>query len=353
MGPVAGCKASLLTSTGQSHTGILLHGGGIDTGRCGSHIGGMRYLITGGTGAFGRAYVGHLLGRADVERVVVYSRDEAKQARLLAEVRDPRLRTVVGDVRDQRRLEYALAGVHRVVHAAALKRVEVCELAPTEAEAVNVGGTRAVVEACLATGVAQRVLLSTDKACQPNTAYGATKLMAERVVWWANVIGGPRGQRFSATRYGNVWGSTGSLVPILRQRRAEGKPFVVRGEGVTRFWMRMAEAVDLVDRAFHVQRGGEVVVPKLRAATLDVVAASVDPAWPVEREPLGPMEKQHEALLSPDEQRHTRDMGWGYVVEPHATPWRSLEWPARGFLVAGSYTSDAVERIPIEELRTW
>lgn len=271
------------------------------------------FLITGGTGYFGQGMVRRLLEMPDegVYRICVYSRDEAKQAIMRATLQDPdeRIRWFVGDVRDQARLRRAMEGVDTVIHAAALKRVEVGEYNPGEMIKTNVIGTMNVIEAATDAGVKKVVALSTDKACHPVNAYGASKLLLEKQVLAANNTRGAHGPRFAVTRYGNVAGSTGSVINNWRSaKRTPGATVVVTNTDATRFWMTLREAVDLVLKTSEHMHGGELVVPDLPAYRLaDLMAAMniypAEGAWttarahyPVKIVGLSPGEKLHERM---------------------------------------------------------
>jgi UDP-N-acetylglucosamine 4,6-dehydratase len=306
-------------------------------------------LVTGGTGAFGRAFVAHAL-TAGARRVAIYSRSESKQAELHAAIADPRLRCFIGDVRDLARLEDAMRGVSIVVHAAALKRVDTCEADPVEAVKTNVYGTECVARAAMRAGVARAVLLSTDKAVEPSTTYGATKLAAERLWNGMNVYSAGTPTRFAVTRYGNVLGSTGSVLPIWRAQIARGAPITITHPGCTRFWMSMASAIDVVRFALAHMRGGEVYVPLLRAARLDALAAVVAPGHPMTIVGLGQGEKPDETLISEHESLSATKAGdlagtpiMVLAPSPHRGP--------RFVLSADKYGSATAQRFTADELR--
>jgi len=269
-------------------------------------------LITGGTGYFGRGLVCHLLTIPVHERICIYSRDEAKQAAMRAQIADPhdRLRWFVGDVRDLPRLKHAMAGVDLVIHAAALKRVEVGEYNPGEMVKTNVLGTMNVIEAATDAPLGNRfprkvVALSTDKACHPVNAYGASKLMMEKLILGANNTRGQNGPIFAVTRYGNVAGSTGSVIQNWKQAARTGQRLQLTNPKATRFWMTLQEAIDLVMRTAWELKGGDFVTPTLPAYQLgDLSLAMLN--W-LELEGvvteleiaghLGKAEKLHERML--------------------------------------------------------
>ena len=304
------------------------------------------WLITGGAGSFGQAFVRYLLSDPATARVVILSRDEAKHAAMGAELNDPRLRFFVGTVCDSERLELAMRGIDHVVHAAAMKRVETCEDNPEEAYQVNITGTSKVARACMHAGVKRAVFLSTDKAAVPNTHYGATKMAAERLWCRWNVYTAGKDTRYAATRYGNVLGSRGSVLPLFHAQALNGGPLTVTDPAMTRFWMTMDQAVALVALAFREMRGGEVFVPKIGGCTMADFAAELFPGVPVKSVGIRPGEKMHETLVGEDEIRTTYDHGTHYTIEPHRT-WEDA-MPARGMKVGARfrYRSDTQRILP-------
>ena len=233
-------------------------------------------LITGGTGSFGKAFARRLLDQKLCDRVCIYSRGEHAQAQLREDMgNDTRLRWFIGDVRDRDRLKRAMTGVDVVVHAAALKRIEVGHSNPVEMVKTNVDGTINVIEAAQDAGVKRALLLSSDKAFQPCSAYGISKAMAECLFLAANNTVAADGPRFAATRYGNVWNSNGSVVPKWLDMIRRGATSVpVSDPECTRFYMTLDEAVDLVLDTLVTMRGGELAIPDLPAYRLgDLVEA--------------------------------------------------------------------------------
>lgn len=227
-------------------------------------------LITGGTGSFGTAFAKRLLEGGDYGRICIYSRGEHRQAEMAKELDDPRIRFFIGDVRDRWRLARACDGVDVVVHAAALKRIEVGFYNPVEMVRTNIEGAINVVEAARDAKVPKVVMLSTDKAFQPVSPYGQSKALAERIV----LAAGGR-TRFAVTRYGNVWASAGSVFPVWRAMLAGGcRVLPITDPDCTRFFMHMREAVDFVLRTIDTMKGGELNIPDLPAYRLgDLVTA--------------------------------------------------------------------------------
>jgi UDP-N-acetylglucosamine 4,6-dehydratase len=301
-------------------------------------------LVTGGTGSFGKAFVRRALADG-AGRVVVYSRGELLQAQMREEYADPRLRFFIGDVRDRRRLDLAMAGVDYCIHAAALKRIEVCEENPLEAKRTNVDGTENVALSAIGMGVHKAVLLSTDKAPVPHTTYGATKMLAERLWLQSNVYAAGTGTILTATRYGNVLASRGSVLHTWRSQAAAGQPLTVTSSGMSRYWMTLDQAVDLVLLALLLGRGGEVFVPKIPSAPLLTLVEAVAPGASITETGLRGAERMHETLISADEAANCYDCGDHYMIWPEYRSWGAEPEPLYPKVPDGwSYRSDTNER---------
>lgn len=260
------------------------------------------WLITGATGFFGRGLICDLLTSTGASRICIFSRDEAKQAAMRASIADPhgRLRWFVGDVRDERRLRRAMQDIQVVIHAAALKRVEVGESNPDEMVKTNVLGTMNVLSAAFDAGVQKVVALSTDKACAPLNAYGASKLLMEKLVLGANNSRGATGPMCAVTRYGNVANSTGSVIPTWRCLIEQGSKTVpVTDPACTRFWMTLQEAIDLVLWTVDNMQGGELVVPILPAFAIGTLAQAMGAEMDIKG--ITPGEKDDEVMVAPYE----------------------------------------------------
>jgi len=273
----------------------------------------MDILVTGGTGSFGQAFVRHLLGGQEYRRIIIYSRSEYLQWQMRQTFKDDRLRFFLGDVRDRDRLQLAMAGVSHVVHAAALKQVDAMEYNPTEAVATNIHGTANVIWAANACGVEKCLALSTDKAVSPANLYGATKATVERFMVAANVYDACR---FACTRYGNVWGSRGSVVEYFRRVAMTQDPVKITDPDMTRFLMSLGQAVLFVQSSLAALIGGEVFVPKLPSVSLRDLADALVPSRIHEVIGIRPGEKMHESMVSVDEGRRTADNGSEYVIHP-------------------------------------
>ncbi len=265
-------------------------------------------LITGGTGTFGRAFTRRLLADNLYERVCLYSRGEHAQAQMREELGDDqRCRWLIGDVRDLSRLRRAMHGVDVVVHAAALKRIEVGAYNPVEMCRTNVDGAINVVEASQDAGVKKVVGLSSDKACEARSAYGASKALMEALFLAANNTVAADRTRYSVCRYGNVWASNGSVVPTWRRMiEAGAKAVPVSDPEVTRFWMSINEAVGLVLHTIETMKGGELVVPELPAYRLGDLAEAMGVEMIVKG--LPGFEKAHEVMIPGEPSNEARRM---------------------------------------------
>lgn len=249
-------------------------------------------LITGATGSFGRAFVKRAL-EDGVERICVFSRSEHLQAEMRAEYDSDRLRFFIGDVRDRDRLRRAMEGVETVVHAAALKRIEVGQYNPSEMVKTNVIGSMNVIEAAQDAGVKKVVALSSDKAFQPISPYGCSKALGESLFLAANNTVVKDKIKFSVTRYGNVAGSAGSIIPKWRAILENSDTVPVTNPNCTRFWMTMDEAIDLVLNTIK-EIPGEIVIPVLPAFRIGDLAEAMGAKMEITG--LPEWEKKHESM---------------------------------------------------------
>lgn len=278
-----------------------------------------KVLITGGTGSFGKAFVAQVLEAfPQVERLVIFSRDELKQWELqqhYPEAQYPQLRFFLGDVRDRDRLKRALEGIDTVVHAAALKQVPAAEYNPIEFINTNVLGGENVVQACLDTDVRRVVALSTDKAAAPINLYGATKLCSDKLFIAANNIRGSRDLRFSVVRYGNVMGSRGSVIPFFLERAQSGV-LPITDPAMTRFNISLREGVEMVLWALKNSVGGELLVPKIPSYRITDVAEAIGPLCHKPVVGIRPGEKIHEDMITASDSFSTVDLGPYYAILP-------------------------------------
>jgi len=278
-----------------------------------------RILITGGTGSFGRAFIAETLRRhPDIQRLVIYSRDELKQwelQQLYPRERHPQLRFFLGDVRDRDRLRRALEGINTVVHAAALKQVPAAEYNPIEFIHTNVLGAQNVLEACLDTDVRRVVALSTDKAAAPVNLYGASKLCSDKLFIAANNIKGTRDLRFSVVRYGNVMGSRGSVIPFFLQQAPTGV-LPITDPAMTRFNITLSEGVAMVLWALEHSLGGELFVPRIPSYRITDLAEAIGPGCEKPIIGIRPGEKVHEEMITSSDSFSTVDLGPYYAILP-------------------------------------
>lgn len=282
-------------------------------------------LITGGTGSFGRTCVRTILARHKPRRLVVYSRDEMKQAEMAEEMSPASfgcLRYFIGDVRDRNRLARAMKGIDIVIHAAAMKIVPTAEYNPFECVRTNIYGAENLVDSALDSGVKKVIALSTDKAVSPINLYGASKLAAEKIFCAANSLSGAGGTAFSVVRYGNVLGSRGSVVQLFRRLIREGADSLpITDPRMTRFWITLERGVDFVLSSLNTMRGGEVFVPKIPSMRVADLATAVAPDLPHRIVGIRAGEKLHESLVAEGEAPSTVEYEDRYVIYPDFTSW--------------------------------
>lgn len=282
-------------------------------------------LITGGTGSFGSKFVKKILDDTQCSRLVVYSRDELKQYNLLEQlkisnkkdVENNRLRFFIGDVRDYKRLDMAMKNINYVVHAAALKQVPAAEYNPMECIKTNVLGAQNVIDASISNEVEKVVALSTDKAANPINLYGATKLASDKLFTAANNISGNENLKFAVVRYGNVFGSRGSVVPLflnLKQQNADSYP--ITDKRMTRFWITLDEGVNFVLDTFNKMKGGEIFVPKIPSVNILDVLEAVEKGANYTEVGIRPGEKLHEVMCPSDESHKVIEFQDYYLIPP-------------------------------------
>ncbi|MCL6089167.1 MAG: polysaccharide biosynthesis protein [Candidatus Marsarchaeota archaeon] len=303
-----------------------------------SLFGGKTVLVTGGAGSIGSELVRALVERGEPKSVRVFDNNETAlfelEQRCAAQA--SRLRIFVGDVRDKERVARAMEGVDIVFHAAALKHVYINEYTPGEAVKTNVMGTQNVIDAAMECNVERMINISTDKAVDPTSVMGTTKLLAEKLVTAANYSKGSRRCVFASVRFGNVLASRGSVVPLFMEQISKGGPLTITRPEMTRFFMSVENAVSLIFKAAEMAKGGEVFIlrmPSVRIGDLaDVMVQKY--AGAAQRKPseikiriIGPKkgEKTHESLLSEHEQEHARAVGDDLIVLdpailPHELP---------------------------------
>lgn len=308
---------------------------------------GLTYLVTGGTGSFGHAFVPFALKNLDPERIIVFSRDEMKQwemAKLFED--DPRVRFFLGDVRDRDRVFRAVDEVDIVVHAAAMKIVNASEYNPFEAVKTNVLGAMNLIDACIDRGVAKVVALSTDKASNPVSLYGATKLASDKLFIAGNSYAGKKPTRFSVVRYGNVMGSRGSVLPLFADYIRRGLPVKINDPRMTRFMITLEGGVEMVATALEDMLGGETYVRKAPSMQITEIANAFSSDNPPVLVGIQPGEKLHEQMIGAEDAPFTYDYGDFYKIVPAINLWdSSADLVKNGVLVEPEfqYSSDKNE----------
>jgi UDP-glucose 4-epimerase len=274
-------------------------------------------LITGGTGTFGNAVLRHFLHK-EVKEIRIFSRDEKKQDEMRNALRNPKVKFYLGNVRDYDSLLPAMKSVDMVFHAAALKQVPSCEFFPLEAVRTNTLGAEHVMNAALACGVRHMIVLSTDKAVYPINAMGMSKALMEKMMVAKARTQGNAGTIFCGTRYGNVMGSRGSVIPLFISQILSGLPITVTDPQMTRFMMTIEDAVDLVVYAFQHGDPGDIFVQKAPAATIETLARSLKRLFHADNEIriIGTRhgEKLYETLLTREERAKAEDRGDYYRI---------------------------------------
>ena len=278
-----------------------------------------KVLITGGTGSFGKALIKNILdSETNLKRLVIYSRDELKQWELkqkYPEDKYPQLRFFLGDIRDKERIKMALHNIDTVIHAAALKQVPFAEYNPMEFVKTNVLGAENLVNACLDTNVKNLIALSTDKACSPINLYGATKLCSDKLFIAANNIKGDRDLKFSIVRYGNVFGSRGSVIPYFLEKAKEGI-IPITDKNMTRFNILLEDAIEMVKWVLENSLGGEIFVPKLKSYKIIDLAEAIGPSCKKEFIGIRPGEKIHEKMISQADSQSTISLKKYFAILP-------------------------------------
>lgn len=290
-------------------------------------------LITGGTGSFGKQFIEMILKKYNPKKIIIYSRDEFKQDLMKKDFQKKFpdkisiLRFFIGDIRDKERLYRAFKGVDYVIHAAAMKQVPACEYNPFEAIKTNINGAQNIVDAALDCNVKKVVALSTDKAVNPINLYGGTKLVSDKLFISANSYRGEVGTVFSVVRYGNVSGSRGSIIPFFRDLLNNGTTELpITDTRMTRFWMTLDDAVDLVVKALDESKGGETYVFKNPSYKVTDIAEAMNPGGEINIVGIREGEKLHEVMITSDDSRGTYDYGDHYIIYPNFVWWTKEEY---------------------------
>jgi UDP-N-acetylglucosamine 4,6-dehydratase/5-epimerase len=282
-------------------------------------LNGKSLLITGGTGTLGKALTKEILKRfPNIERLVIFSRDELKQFEMSQEFTEekyPCIRYFIGDIRDLNRLKRALEDIDYVIHAAALKQVPAAEYNPTEFIKTNISGSQNLIEACMDNDIKGVVALSTDKAAAPINLYGATKLCSDKLFVAANKYKGGRELSFSVVRYGNVMGSRGSVIPFFINKAKDGV-LPITDSNMTRFDISLRDGVEMVLWALENSKGGEIFVPKIPSYRITDLAEAIGPNCKHENVGIRAGEKIHEEMITESDSFSTVDLGIYYAILP-------------------------------------
>ncbi len=274
-------------------------------------------LITGGTGSFGKKMVSHLLGlKNSPRRIVIFSRDELKQFEMQKQFDikiNGNLRFFIGDVRDKDRLKRAFEDVDILIHAAALKQVPTAEYNPTECIKTNIIGAQNIIEEALDSGIKKTIALSTDKASSPTNLYGATKLCSDKLFTSANNIKGKRNIIFSVVRYGNVFGSRGSIAPLFAKIK-NNRVFPVTDFEMTRFNITLKKSIDMVLWVEKNMKGGEIFVPKIPSYKVIDLVKAFNKNAKLKKIGIRPGEKIHEEMISSSDAINTIDLNDYYAI---------------------------------------
>ena len=270
-------------------------------------------LVTGGTGSFGKSMVERLLNDDQVNKVIVFSRDELKQFEMQSKLKSDKLRSFLGEVRDYERLKQATYGVDVIIHAAAIKQIPAAEYNPMETIKTNIIGAENIVNVAIENSVSKVIALSTDKAANPANLYGATKLCSDKLMIAGNVLSGARSTRISVVRYGNVLGSRGSVIPFFIEQAKLGV-IPITDEKMTRFWLTIQEGVEFVLRSIERMQGGEIFVPKIPSFKVIDVAKIISPNVPTKIIGIRPGEKLHEVMITEDDSNYTFEFEKYYAI---------------------------------------
>jgi len=316
-------------------------------------------LITGGTGSFGSAVLERFLD-SDVREIRIFSRDEKKQEDMRLRLKNERVKFYIGDVRNYDSVQDAMQGVDYVFHAAALKQVPSCEFYPMEAVRTNILGAENVLRATLANGVERCIVLSTDKAVYPINAMGLSKAMMEKLMVAKSRLSSLAKNAKTvvcATRYGNVMGSRGSVIPLFAQQLQAGKALTLTDPNMTRFLMSLEDSVNLVLYAFEHAKPGDIFVQKSPACTMGDLVAAMQSLFnkSSEVQVIGTRhgEKLFETLVSREEMARAQDLGDYYRIPADSRDLNYAQYFSEGELAlsnADDYTSHNTKRLTVPEV---
>ena len=291
-------------------------------------------LITGGTGSIGSRLANYLIKQTSIKKVVIFSRDEQKHFEMEKKFNNPKVRYLIGDVRDRSRLDLALRDIDLVFHTAAQKHVGLSEYNPQECIKTNIIGTQNVIESCIFNNVKKFLLISTDKAVNPINLYGASKLVAEKITINANNLSGKNGCTFAVARYGNVIGSKGSVVPFFLKLIKEKKTIPLTDKKMTRFWISYDQAVKFIINSMQKANAGDIFVPKLKSQKIIDLIKLLSKKSKIKIIGVKPGEKIHEELLTLEESCKTKKFKEYYLVNnKFKTNIKTFEYKSNNFLM--------------------
>ncbi len=321
-------------------------------------IDGKKILVTGGAGTVGKALVKELLSH-DPAVVRVLDNDETKLSELEHELDSQKTRYLLGDIRDKERLYSAVRGIDVIFHAAALKHVNACEYNPFEAAKTNVLGLQNVVDVSIDEGVEKVVFTSSDKAVNPSSVMGTTKLLGEKLVTAANYYKGAHDVKFSSVRFGNVLGSRGSLVPLIRNQISRNVPVTITDPGMTRFYMSEKQAISLILKVMSIMHGGEVFIlkmPVFRVGDIVDVLLEEFSDGSKKKKTIGAKagEKPYEELMTFEESKRALELNDMFVVLPEIKELlqkNGFEFPGSRKANVCEYSSSSIPQSTREELR--
>jgi UDP-glucose 4-epimerase len=311
-------------------------------------------LITGGTGSFGNAVLNHFL-KSDIKEIRIFSRDEKKQDDMRRSYKSKKIKFFLGDVRDPLSIENAIIGANYVFHAAALKQVPSCEFFPIEAVKTNIIGTENILNSAIKNNIEKIICLSTDKAVYPINAMGVSKAMMEKVFVAKSRTSGKT--TIIGTRYGNVMGSRGSVIPLFIEQIKAGKPLTITDPQMTRFMMTLDHAVELVLYAFKNGKQGDLFVQKSPAATVSVLAKALmelyDAKLPIQEIGIRHGEKMYDTLVTKEEMIKAEDQGKYFKISPDARDLNYDQYFSTGTSKSSidEYNSNSTNLLSVEEMK--
>ena len=277
------------------------------------------YFITGGTGSFAKKLIKYLLKKKQTKKIIIFSRDEYKQLQLkedeLINKNLSQIRFLIGDVRDEDRLDFAIQDeIDTVIHAAAMKQVPATEYNPFEAIKTNIVGAQNVIQSCIKKNIKKIIALSTDKAAAPINLYGATKLTSDKLFINANYFKGKATCKFSVVRYGNVMGSRGSVIPLFLNQKKENKIFTITDKDMTRFNITLKESVEFVLKCEKLMEGGEIFVPKIPSYRILDLLNSISSKPKYKLIGIRPGEKLHEELITESDSLNAQNFKDYFII---------------------------------------